>query len=342
MTVNCQRSTVESALTDAELRRRVEQLRELRRPCQLCPRRCGVDRRVEVGFCGQRETLAVVAALPHRGEEPPLCTGAGAGTIFVAGCNMRCRFCQNHQISQGSARPAWSQDVEALARRLIELERAGCANIEWVSPTPHLPELVEALRLARAAGAARVPVVYNGNGYDRLTVLRLLEGIVDVYLPDAKYGLAELAEECSSTADYVEVNRRALREMWRQVGPLRLDAGRAVRGLLVRHLVLPGQLRNTEEVLRWIAEELGCELSVSLMAQYHPAHRTVGAEGPLGRRITRREYRRAVEALSAAGLERGWVQELSSCARFLPDFDRADPFGSPGDAGAPARPASGC
>jgi putative pyruvate formate lyase activating enzyme len=313
-------------LTDAELADRVRELRELQRACQLCPRRCGVDRETRLGVCGQGRELHVAITCAHRGEEPPLCVGAGAGAIFVAGCTMRCRFCQNHQISQRSPRATWACAPAELAARLLELQRQGCANIEWVSPTQHLPTLVEALRLARRAGL-ELPCVYNGNGYDRVTVLRLLEGIVDVYLPDAKYSRPATAADCSQTPDYVEVNHRALQEMWRQVGPLQLDAqGRAARGLLVRHLVLPGRIEESEEVLRWIGAELGPQSWVSLMAQYYPAHLLVGDAGPLGRALTRREYARAVDALAAAGLENGWVQDLSSGPRLLPDFDRADPF----------------
>jgi putative pyruvate formate lyase activating enzyme len=315
-----------SRLTDAELAERARALEELQRACQLCPRRCGVDREARFGVCGQGRTLHVALVAPHRGEEPPLCVGAGAGTIFVAGCTMRCRFCQNHQISQRVPRADWTCTPTELAARLLELQRLGCANIEWVSPTQHLPGLVEALRLARRDGLA-LPCVYNGNGYDRVSVLRLLDGIVDVYLPDAKYARPATAADCSQTPDYVEVNRRALQEMWRQVGPLQLDEqGRARRGLLVRHLVLPEHLEETEEVLRWIGAELGPRVWVSLMAQYYPAHQLVGAEGPLGRALTDREYARAVDALAVAGLDNGWVQDLSSGPRLLPDFDRVDPF----------------
>jgi putative pyruvate formate lyase activating enzyme len=317
-------------LTDRDLRARVAALEEIQRCCELCPRRCRVDRVERLGYCQQPRKLAVAIACAHRGEEPPLSGTSGAGTIFVCGCNMRCRFCQNHQISHRPPSPERVQSTAALAQSFLRLEREGCHNIEWVSPTQHLPGLVEALRLARAEGL-RIPVVYNSNGYERVTVLRLLQGIVDVYLPDAKYSRNDLAGRLSGTSDYVEVNREAVLEMWRQVGPLELDPGdgTARRGVLLRHLVLPGQLENTREVLRWIAESLGPEAWVSLMAQYFPAGEAVAAgqdHAALGRPLTPREYRRAVDHLSAAGLENGWVQELSSGDRFLPDFDRPDPF----------------
>jgi len=316
------------------LAERVRALEAIASPrCELCPRRCRVDRARELGRCGQGRVPALAIACAHQGEEPPLSGSGGAGTVFLCGCNMRCRFCQNHQISQRPTRAEWLSSTEALAERFLALERAGCAVLEWVSPTQHLPALCEALRLARARGLA-LPLVYNSNGYERRAIVELLEGIVDVWLPDAKYASEELARELSDTPGYVEVNRRALAAIWRQVGPLELDErGVAQRGLLIRHLVLPGQVRDTERVLRWIGETLGPTAWVSLMAQYHPAHRSARAPAgdPLARPLTRREYRRAVAALEEAGLELGWVQELASSARLLPDFDRHEPFAPRGE-----------
>ncbi len=314
-------------LGERELRERIAALEALAGPaCELCPRRCRAEREREPGRCGQGRALSVAIACAHRGEEPPLVGEGGAGTVFLAGCNLRCRFCQNHQISQRPARAAWRTTPEALAESFLALERAGCAVLEWVSPTQHLPALCEALRLARGRGL-ELPLVYNSNGFERSEVIELLDGIVDVWLPDAKYASEELALALSGVPGYVEANRLALRALARLAGPLELDERGVVRrGLLIRHLVLPGHVAETERVLRWIGEALGPSTWVSLMAQYHPAHELRGASGPLGRPLTRREYRRAVAALEAAGLELGWVQELSSCARFLPDFDRPEPF----------------
>lgn len=313
-------------LTDSELWQRVVELRALQRPCQLCPRRCGVPRTArQLGFCGQPRELRVAAVCPHGGEEPPLSGTVGAGTVFVAGCTMRCSFCQNHQISQAAGAPAhWSTTPEALAERFLELQRRGCHNIEWVSPTQHLPGLVEALAIARRRGLG-LPLVWNCNGYQRVTVLRLLEGIVDVYLPDAKYASDQAALRFSGTDRYVDQSRRALLEMWRQVGPLQLDErGLARRGLLIRHLVLPGQLESTRQVLSWIATTLGDETHVSLLAQFYPAHRAAAAG--LHRRLTRREYHRAMAALAQAGLENGWIQQLATDNAYRPDFFQEDPF----------------
>ena len=313
-------------LSAPEIEARARALRELGRPCQLCPQRCLAERDRTPGKCRQPEQPMLALACSHRGEEPALCGEGGAGTVFVAGCGLRCRFCQNHQISQRAPKPAWARTEEQLAEEFLALERRGCCNLDWVSPTQHLPALVGALARARAAGL-RLPLCYNSNGYDRVEVLRLLDGIVDVYLPDAKYATDALGRELSGGADYVAVNRAALLEMWRQVGPLQVDeGGLARRGLIVRHLVLPGEPENTALVLGWLARELSPRVCVSLMAQYHPAHELVGAAGPLGRPLSRHEYDRAVEALLEAGLEEGWVQEPSSCRRFLPDFDEPDPF----------------
>ena len=266
---------------------------------------------------------------PHQGEEPALAGEHGAGTVFLAGCSLRCAFCQNHQISHHPPRQHWSSSPRQLAEAFLGLERAGCCNIEWVSPTAHLPGLVEALGVARQEGC-RLPVVYNSSGYERVEVLRLLEGIVDVYLPDAKYGRQDPVRALSNAVDYVDVNQRALLEMWRQKGPLCVDAGGLARqGLIIRHLVLPGHLENTRAVLGWIAGALGPEVHLSLMAQYYPAHLAHGKDlGPdLNRRLTRREHCLAMDALMDAGLENGWIQERASQQLFRPDFTQEDPFG---------------
>lgn len=273
----------------------------------------------------------MAALCAHHGEEPGLSGSGGAGTVFLAGCPLGCSYCQNHQISGPDAAatraPAhWRQSVEELARGYLALQARGCHNVEWVTPTPHLPALVLALALARERGL-ELPVVFNSGGYERPGVLRLLQDVVDVYLPDAKYGLPGPAAALSDAPDYVEVNRRALREMWRQVGPPHLDrAGLLRRGLVVRHLVLPGHLASTEAALRWLAEAFGPTLWVSLMAQYYPPDPE--QPGPLGRRLTRREYDRAVDLLLELGLHRGWVQDRRAHRTFRPDFSQKDPFGS--------------
>jgi len=319
-----------SRLHADELEQRAEALTRLQSQCALCPRRCGAARQEQQGFCGQPLEVRVAWVGAHGGEEPALTRGAGAGTVFLEGCSMRCGFCQNHQISHGPRYPGQAMDAAALAGRFLELQERGCPNIEWVTPSAHLPGLVAALALARRRGLT-LPLVYNSNGHERVEVLRLLEGVVDIYLPDAKYGDDALAARLSGTPGHVQVNRRALLEMWRQAGELRLDhRGSAVGGMLVRHMVLPGMLDNTRQVLSWLAEALGPSVWVSVMSQYAPIWVARRRRPPpeLRRRITRREHQRVLQLLAELGLERGGVQDRASWIDFLPDFNRRQPFSS--------------
>ncbi len=239
----------------------------------------------------------------HPWEEPPISGRRGSGTIFFSGCTGRCRFCQNYPISQiGHGQEV---SIERLAAMMIELQRKGAHNINLVTPTHFMPHILAALPHAVRSGL-RLPLVYNTSGYERVEVLRLLEGIVDIWLPDAKYADDAIARQLSGFKDYVKNNRAALREIYRQVGDdLLLDEeGIARRGMIVRHMVLPG---GTAEVLQWIARELAPRIHISLMDQYFPAHQAVG-DPLLGRKITWEEYEAALEAFDAAGLERGWRQ----------------------------------
>ncbi len=279
--------------------------------------------RGETGFCGVGPDLRVASVLIHRGEEPPLVGSGGSGTVFFSGCTLRCKYCQNHQISQGGL--GESTSAEALAARLLKLEAEGCENVNLVTPTAQLPGILEALGIARGQGLS-VPVVYNTGGYESVEVLRHLEGIVDVYLPDFKYGTDEAAERYSSAPDYVDYTRAAIREMSRQVGPLEIRDGVAARGLIVRHLVLPGNLARTDLVLGFLAEDVPAEVSLSLMAQYRPCFRA--AEFPeLNRRLRAAEYEQAVNLAESLGFTRGWFQSVEEIdGGFLPDFDDDDPF----------------
>ncbi len=291
-----------------ELARRIEAAKAMLSPCELCPHRCGVDRVAgKVGVCRMADQPKVSSWNLHHWEEPPISGSRGSGTIFFSGCTGHCRFCQNYPISQFG----YGQVVsgERLAGMMLELQRKGAHNINLVTPTHFLPSILEALRFA-IEGGLRVPLVYNTSGYERADVLRLLEGVVDIWLPDAKYADDDVARRLSGFPHYVENNQAALREIYRQVGAeLLVDAdGVAVRGLIVRHLVLPGGLAGTAEVMRWLARELSPRLHVSLMDQYFPAHRALD-DPILGRKITAAEYDEAVSALDAAGLENGWCQE---------------------------------
>jgi len=274
----------------------------LLRACTLCPRECGVNRlEDERGFCRIGARAVVASAGPHFGEESVLVGTHGSGTIFFAGCNLGCLFCQNYDISHLAAGEEVSE--KDLLRQMLALQALGCHNINLVTPTHVVPQILQALALARREGMD-LPVVYNCGGYESVATLRLLQGIVDIYMPDVKYGDNEAAGRYSGADDYFQRAGEALIEMHRQVGDLVVDSnGLARRGLLIRHLVLPGGQAGTERVMRFIAEELSTDSYVNIMAQYHPEYRA--AEYPeLSRRITAQEYREAVEAARRSGLRR--------------------------------------
>lgn len=275
--------------------------------CDLCPRACGVNRlEGERGFCGAGALLRVASWNAHHGEEPPISGHHGSGTIFFSHCTGRCLFCQNYPISQLGNGQTVTDD--RLAAMMLELQRMGCHNINLVTPTHFVPQIIRATQRAAAEGL-RIPLVYNTSGYERIDTLQLLDGIVDIYLPDAKYADDDIARELSGFVGYVSANRAALKEMHRQVGSaLQVDdEGIARRGMVIRHLVLPDGLAQTREVLTWIAHELGTESYISLMAQYFPAYRA-SERPPLGRRISRAEYHDAFCVLDELGLENGWRQ----------------------------------
>jgi len=291
-----------------ELTHRSEVAYSLLSPCRLCPRECGADRLSgEEGFCRSGDQPKVASWTLHPWEEPPISGTRGSGTIFFSGCTGRCLFCQNYPISQLGVGNVVT--VERLAEMMVELQRRGAHNVNLVTPTHFVPQILAALSLAVEMGL-RLPLVYNSSGYESVEVLRLLDGVVDVWLPDAKYATDDVARRLSGLSRYVEHNRAALREMYRQVGDeLLLDGeGIAQRGLIIRHLVLPGGLAGTREVLRWIASELSPRVHVSLMGQYFPAYRAVG-HPLLGRKLTTEEYEDALAAFDEADLERGWRQE---------------------------------
>lgn len=290
------------ALTD-----RIEEAVAQLQACRICPRVCGKNRaQGEVGFCGAGRWAKVASANLHWGEEPPLVGAMGSGTLFFSHCSLRCRFCQNYPISHlGNGREV---EREGLARMMLDLQGRGAANINLVTGSHFLPQILEALALA-IEGGLHLPLVYNCGGYESLEALSLLDGIIDIYLPDAKYGAAEMAELYSRARDYVQVNRAALREMYRQVGDLQVDAdGMGKRGLIVRHLILPGEMENTQKVLAFLAQDLSPKTYISLMSQYFPA--SEAQEIPaLRRRVNRREARMALKMAQDLGFEKGWHQE---------------------------------
>jgi putative pyruvate formate lyase activating enzyme len=286
-----------------ELHERVEAAYKLIAPsCELCPRCCGIDRLAgQVGVCRTGPLPVVSSYGPHFGEEPPLVGYYGSGTIFFGNCNLQCIFCQNYEISQTIGGREVS--VEELAEMMLSLARQGCHNINLVSPTHQLPFILSALEVAVEAGLD-IPLVYNCGGYEPVKVLSILDGVVDIYMPDAKYGNNEIGRELSGVPDYWDRNREALREMHRQVGDLAVDErGIALRGLLVRHLVLPNNLAGTREVLHFLAGEISKDTYVNVMDQYRPAFKAVG-HPHIGRRITSQEYLEALETARAEGLWR--------------------------------------
>lgn len=283
--------------------------------CTLCPRRCGAERTAEAGggFCRMPAGLRVARAMLHHWEEPPISGQNGAGTVFFSGCTLGCVYCQNGDISAGG----FGKDISAARLREIfeELIAQGAHNIELVTPTHFLPWILPAL-----TPRLPVPVVYNCGGYERVETLRALEGLVDVYLPDLKYADGALAAELSGAADYFPVACEAIREMFRQVGPYVLEDGLLTRGVVIRHLVLPGYLDNTRRVLDWIAETFAPgDVLVSLMSQYTP---TANMTGRLARRVTAAEYRAAADYMRNCGITDGFVQERTSAEEaYTPAFD---------------------
>lgn len=289
------------------IRRRLKEAYALLRACTICPRRCGVNRlHGERGGCAVGKRLMVSSMNLHFGEEPPLSGWRGSGTVFFASCALRCVFCQNYPISQ--LRHGHEVSVQELASAMLRLQSRGAHNINLVTPTHFGPQIMAGLLLA-FEGELDLPIVYNCGGYESVEMLRLWEGIVDIYMPDMKYSDEAYARRYSGVSNYPAVNRTAVAEMHRQVGPLQMDAeGVAQRGVLVRHLVLPEGIAGTEEVMRFLAQEISQDTYISLMRQYFPAHKAVDLP-PLNRRITRGEYTAAKRVLERYELERGWVQE---------------------------------
>lgn len=276
--------------------------------CDLCPHDCGVNRlKGETGICRSGLLPKVASANLHRGEEPPISGTKGSGTIFFSGCTLRCPFCQNFPISQlGNGEEI---TTSGLAGKMLQLQRRGAHNINFVTPSHFLPQVLAALWLAIPMGFS-LPLVWNSSGYEKVDALELLHGVVSVYLPDMKYSDDRIACELSGAREYGRANRAAVTEMLRQAGQLQVDDnGIAVSGLIIRHLVLPEGKAGSSDILPWIAENLGIETHVALMSQYFPAGQAATMPG-IDRPVNHDEYDAACEALEEAGLENGWVQEL--------------------------------
>jgi putative pyruvate formate lyase activating enzyme len=322
-----------SLLRSGELHRRVAALEALLERCTVCPRDCFNNRlQDEIAACYSGRLPIVSSYTPHFGEEPPLVGTRGAGNIFFGNCNLRCVYCQNYQISQTHKEQIKNEVThERLAEMMLELQTRGCHNVNFVSPTHFAPQMARAILLAADQGL-RLPIVYNTNAYDSVEVLRLLDGIVDVYLPDLKYAEDEAGYLYSKVRSYASVSRAAIAEMYRQMGHELVydEDGLLQRGLVIRLLVLPNEVGGVRESLRWIHGELSPRVAVSLMAQYYPTNvaGTNQRYALLSRRIRETEWLRAVAALDELGMEEGWMQEYDGASFYYrPDFDDTEtPF----------------
>lgn len=287
---------------------KIEKLYSMMDNCEICPRKCGAKRNEgQTGLCRTGDKILISSSNVHMGEEPPITGENGSGTIFFTNCTLKCVFCQNYPISQlGNGRKI---SVKELADIMIMLQKKGAHNINFVTPTHYSAHMAKAVYMARNGGL-KVPIVFNCSGYERVEVLELLQDLVDIYLPDMKYSDNAAALKYSGVKDYVEVNQAALKEMFRQKGNLKInEEGIAESGVLIRHMVLPGNIQNTKKALKFIANELSAGTFISLMAQYHPAHKSSDFE-ELSRNLTIEEYEEAFNYLEYLNLENGWQQEL--------------------------------
>ncbi len=307
-----------------ELERRAQELEARLASCDICPRDCHVNRlENEIGYCHSGHLPIVSTVCAHHGEEPAISGTRGSGTVFFANCNMRCVYCQNYQISQNWRKAkSWEMSCHALADQMIYLQNGlGCHNINFVSPSHFVPQLVRAVLEAVPMGL-KVPLVYNSSGYDSLESIKALDGIIRIYLPDLRYASDTWAKKLSGASDYVEKARLAIKEMYRQVGDLVIDdSGVAQKGLIVRHLILPNGLSGSEESLTWLAREVSHTVTLSIMSQYKPMHKAMQVP-QLSRTITMNEYDRVLMLLGDLGLENGWMQEMGASDEYLPDFER--------------------
>lgn len=289
--------------------------------CELCPRKCGVDRSVSRGYCGMGDQLTAAKAMLHYWEEPCVSGERGSGAVFFSGCVLKCVFCQNYDISAEQKGKIIS--AERLVKIFLELQQQGAHNINLVNPTHFVPQIINAVQTARDRGLS-LPIVYNSGGYERVETLRMLDGIVDIYLPDVKYFDNGLAKALSDAPDYFETAMSALSEMIRQTGKPQLDPnGIMRRGTIVRHLVLPGQYKDSIEIIKRVGERFGGDILFSLMSQYTPFGKvkTDKRFEKFNRRITTFEYRKALDAVYETGMN-GYMQEKSSAKEeYTPEFD---------------------
>ena len=294
----------EPTFLQTDLKAKSEEALEFLKDCQLCPRKCKVDRlKGEVGYCQTGRWAIVSSYGPHFGEEPVLVGTGGSGTIFFAHCNLKCCFCQNYDISHLGHGEVTKADE--LANMILALQKMGCHNINLVSPSHVVAQFIEALAIAKEKGL-HLPIVYNSGGYDSISTLKFLEGVIDIYMPDAKYSNSDFAEKYSSASKYFEINQLAMKEMHRQVSDLLTDNnGVTLKGLIIRHLVLPNRIAGSFEVLKFIAEKISKDTYVNIMLQYRPCYHA-NQYLKISRNITRQEYQEVIEFAEKIGLHRGF------------------------------------
>ena len=298
----------------------MEAVQNLLSNCTLCPRNCGVDRTLgQLGYCGMPAGIFAARAALHPWEEPCLVGNHGSGTVFFSGCNLKCVFCQNHDIALGQTGKTISDS--RLSEIFLELQEKGATNINLVTPSHYIPQIAQALRKAKDLGLS-IPIVYNTGGYEKVSSLQLLDGLIDIYLPDCKYYSPELSSAYSHALDYFQQNMLALAEMFRQVGPCTFDdQGILLKGMIVRHLLLPGQTKDSKKILRFLYETYGDQIWISIMNQYTPLPH-VEKHPELNRKVTADEYDRVVNFAIRLGISNAFIQEGETATEsFIPPFN---------------------
>jgi putative pyruvate formate lyase activating enzyme len=296
--------------------------------CTICPHKCGANRKQSIaGFCKAGHIPVVSCVMSHHGEEPPISGTRGSGTIFFSHCNMRCDYCQNYQISQEYMGSLYT--AGELASSMLKLHEAGAHNINLVSPSIWIPQIIQALSAAKQSGL-NIPIVYNTGGYDDPDIIKMLDGIIDIYMPDIRYSSNTMAEKYSHIKNYVEYSRASVREMYRQAGILKLDKkGIAKKGMIIRLLVMPGDIAGINETLDFLKNELSPDIHLSIMAQYHPEYKACTIP-VISRRISEEEYSKVTDYAEELGFYNGWTQEYSSLSEkedlFIPDFKNKKVF----------------
>lgn len=291
--------------------------------CKLCPHKCGVNRiNGKLGICNASDKIKIALASLHHYEEPCISGEKGSGTIFFSHCNMKCKYCQNYEISQlGKGKYI---TIEHLAEIMTKQQKNNAENINLVTPTMYIPQIIEAIKIAKNNGL-KIPIIYNSNGYEEVESLKKLDGFIDVYLPDFKYWYNELGEQYSSIKNYRNVVINALKEMYRQVGaPILNEKGMIKRGLIIRHLVLPGNIENSKKVLQWIKENIDSKVYISVMAQYFPTY-LAKKDKKINRKLNKEEYNQIEEYLYELDIENGYIQELGEHEEeYVPKFDLSE------------------